>query len=1383
MLSMDDLLGVSPAIAALRAEIEQLLERGQRRRLPPLLLQGETGTGKGLLAGLIHRCGPRSNGPFVDVSCAAIPDALLEAELFGFERGAFTDARHAKPGLLHAAHRGTFFLDEVALLSEGLQAKLLKVMEEQTVRRLGATRADSVDVQVIAASNDDLAAAARTGRFRSDLYHRLAVVTLALPPLRERPEDILLLAEHFLARTCADYALQPPRRLAPDARAALQNYRWPGNVRELANVIERAVLLAEGSTISAPMLRLPPNSTTGPPMARPDAQSDSFDDRVASVEREQLLSALNDTRWNISLAAIRLGISRNRLRYRIERLGLRAARDLLDRERRPAHRDEPTTPPAPGEPPASAATVAGLLKERRHLALLRAELAPLDTTGPLPDSARVISMIAEKIRSFGGHVHELSDLSVVGTFGLEPVENAPNSAAFAALAIQKAAERARWVDAQVPGVKIAIHAAQLMVARVNGIARIDLEEERATQVALSALSEITQAHGILVSAAAAPFLERRFELSREHSLRDSAAPHYRLMRLESTGFGLGALTLAPFVGRQRELAVVDDQFAQVERHHGQIVAVVGEPGVGKSRFAYELTLTDRIRGWKVLSCRAVSYGVSTPSLPVIELLKGHFQIDDTDTPLQIREKVTRKITHPDNRLEPHLPAFFALLDVLGEDPLWLALEPLQRRQRTIAAVNQVLLQESLDRPLLVIFEDLHWIDTETQGLLDSLAEILPAERVLLLVTYRPEYQHRWASKTYYTQLRLDSLPAESTAELLGALLGPDLGLAPLKQMLVKRGNPFFLEETLRTLVETGALTGARAAYLLTRPVEALQIPATVQTILAARIDRLPPEEKRLLQTASVIGKDVSYAILKAVAEQPEEKLQQGLSHLQEAEFLYETHVFPDLKHTFKHALTHEVSYGSLLEERRRQLHAHIVVAIERLYADRLSEHVERLAHHASRGQLWDKAARYCRRAGNRALDRSALREALAYFDQARAALRELPANRELTEQHIDLCFDQYNALWPLGELARVVEIQGEARAMAEMLGDQRRLGRVLCILSHIYGLFGENARATEAAERAHAVAEEIGEIGLRIIANYWLGHVAWFAGNPRSAAEPLRAVISLSKNAAPGERSGMGRLPAVLARYVLAMAMADVGEFAGASAVGEEGLRIAQTAGYPSAEMFARWGLGYTHLRRGDFAAATGVLEPSLALCREMEFRVPFPFVAASLGAAYVWSGRAAAGVGLLEEAVEAVEAMQIPGASSWVVPFLAEAYLVLGRIADAREQAERAVALVRAHQARGWEAMCLKLLGDVHAHEAVAADQVAAEGAVDTYRQALARATEFGLRPLVAHCHFALCKLYVNTHQQEEATQHLNAATTLYREMGMLSWLEQADAGMKGLV
>ena len=343
--------------------------------------------------------------------------------------------------------------------------------------------------------------------------------------------------------------------------------------------------------------------------------------------------------------------------------------------------------------------------------------------------------------------------------------------------------------------------------------------------------------------------------------------------------------------------------------------------MGKSRLIYEFTHSHRVQDWLILEASSVSYGKATSYLPVIDLLKGYFKIGDRDDHREMRAKVLGRVLGLDRALEPLLPPLLALLDVPVEDPAWQNLDPPQRRQRTLDAVKRLLLRESQVQPLLVVFEDLHWIDGETQALLDSLVESLGSARLLLLVNYRPEYEHRWGSKTAYSQLRLDSLPAESAAELLAALLGPDPGLAPLTQMLVKRGNPFFLEETVRTLVETGALAGERGAYRLTRPVEALQVPATVQTILAARIDRLPPEEKRLLQAASVIGKDVPYALLAAIAEQPEEALRRGLAHLQEAEFLHETQLFPDLEYTFKHALTHEVAYAGLLGERRRDLHA------------------------------------------------------------------------------------------------------------------------------------------------------------------------------------------------------------------------------------------------------------------------------------------------------------------------------------------------------------------------------------------------------------------------------------------------------------------------------
>src|SRR5258706_6114498 len=251
-----DLIGDSPSIEAIRERVARLLQRqGDLRRLPPVLIDGETGTGKGLLARLIHKAGPRPDGPFVDVNCAAIPETLLESEMFGFERGAFTDARRAKPGLLQTAHRGTMFLDEVGLLSEGLQAKLLKVLEERSVRRLGSTRDEPIDVWILTATNENLKTAIQGRRFREDLYHRLAVLTLLLPPLRERGGAILMLPQHYLGRACNDYGVSA-KTLAADAQAALRAYPWPGNVREGANLMERVALLSSEPVVTADALGL-----------------------------------------------------------------------------------------------------------------------------------------------------------------------------------------------------------------------------------------------------------------------------------------------------------------------------------------------------------------------------------------------------------------------------------------------------------------------------------------------------------------------------------------------------------------------------------------------------------------------------------------------------------------------------------------------------------------------------------------------------------------------------------------------------------------------------------------------------------------------------------------------------------------------------------------------------------------------------------------------------------------------------------------------------------------------------------------------------------------------------------------------------------------------
>jgi tetratricopeptide (TPR) repeat protein len=552
------------------------------------------------------------------------------------------------------------------------------------------------------------------------------------------------------------------------------------------------------------------------------------------------------------------------------------------------------------------------------------------------------------------------------------------------------------------------------------------------------------------------------------------------------------------------------------------------------------------------------------------------------------------------------------------------------------------------------------------------------------------------------------------------------------------------------------------------------VPATVQTILAARIDRLAPEEKRLLQAAAVIGKTVRHALLAAIVDLPQETLRRGLAQVQEAELLYETQLVEDQEYTFKHALTHEVTYGSLLQDRRRQLHANIVAACERLYADRISEHIERLAHHALRGRLWDKAVAYSRQAGARALSRSALRPALAHFERARAALDKLPENRERTEQRIDLCLEQRSALLPLGEFARVGEILDEARTLAERLQDQRRLGWVLAYEANLHNILGEHALAAIAGDGACNIGEAVGDHALRIGASHYLAQALQFT-DPRRAAEILRAAVILLEDTPLREPFPFAALPGgPILRYALAHVLADLGEFGEAISSGQEGLRIAEAASHLYSEVWARYGLGYAHLLRGDFETASEVLQKSLALCRAMENRLALPSVALCLGCAYLWCGRVTDAVPLLEEVVEAITAVKM-GRRSWIFTFVAQAYLVLGRITEARELALEVLAVARTHQQRHVEAVGLKLLGDVHAQE-----PSEAKLAGETYRHALMLASDLGLRPLVAHCHLALGKLHIRTGLREQARAHLAAAMTLYREMDMRFWLDQAQAELR---
>jgi transcriptional regulator with AAA-type ATPase domain/tetratricopeptide (TPR) repeat protein len=1338
-----ELLGESPAIEAAREAIRRLLSRPFSARRPPaILLEGETGTGKGLVAGVLHRAGPRAARPFVPLNCAAIPETLLESELFGHERGAFTDARRAKPGLFQTAHQGTIFLDEVGLLPEALQAKLLTVIEERAVRRLGGTHPEPADAWIISATNADLQVAIRDRRFREDLYHRLAVLTLRLPPLRERGRDVILLAEHLLARVCADYGL-PPKTLAPAAQEHLLAHPWPGNVRELSNVLERVALLTDGTVVTADVLELPAPVREEPAPAPAAPTATSLDDAL----RGHLQTVLVQTGWNISRTASVLGITRNTVRARIEKLGLRQGAPAASGGRRAAGGIGPARAREARPAAAVAAPPTAIRWESRRVTLLRAVLEWSDR-GPALD------VVVDKLKSFGARIDELSPTSIGAVFGVEPVEDAPRRAAHAAMAMQNAAARGR--DGEPFTVTTAIHVAQVQVGHVGGDLQIDAVAKRIEWMVLDPLLAAARRGSIVASPAAAPFLARRFTLERRETA--SQALHY-LRGREGPGLGLEG-EMAGFVGRRQELDLLDSRLGSARAGRGQIVGIVGEAGIGKSRLLYEFRQT--LRGEPVIYVEGhcFSYGTSTPYLPVLEIVRAACLIRETDGPAAVTDKLRRSLQHLGIEAEGALPYLLRFLGIReGTEALDVA-RPDGIQIRTTQILRQMCIEAGRRRPLIIALEDIHWLDASSEALAE-MVKTLEGVSLLLIVTYRPGYWPQSLERSHLTQIALQPLSPEDSRSVLGGFLPRERLADPVCERIVSKaeGNPLFLEELARTVREQGG------------PSDEITVPDTVEEVLRARINRLPDRERGLLQSAAVIGKTIPVEVLSALSGVREADLRAMLNRLRAADFLYE--VGPEGQYSFKHALTHEVAYGGIPPSERRGLHARIVAVIEQINPERLTDHVERLALHSTKGELWDKALEYVHRAGMKAAEHSAHRQAVAYFEQALEILARQPRSREMAERAIDLRLDFRNSLHALGDLERILEHLREAETLATALDDRRRLGQVFAFMSQYFRLTGDPDRAIESGEKALDIARWQPNSTLWIVANMFLGTAHGAVGNYRKAAEILsRTVASMPEQMVHNNWSVNGLLP-VFTRTYLVLFLAELGEFGTGLERAEEALGAARAADQPYSLIFACGGAGTLYLVKGEIDRAIEVLEHGLSLCRTLNLPVALPLLASSLGPAYALAGRSSDAVLLLEQAVDQARAMKRAGGHALLLLQLGEAYRLGGRVTDASVIAQHALDLARTHKERGHEAYALHLLAEI-----AAPGPGGGHGDAEAlYGEALGLAEELSMRPLAARCHLGLGRLHARMARPPLAATHLAAAVAGLTSLGMSYWLAEAQS------
>ena len=1011
-----------------------------------------------------------------------------------------------------------------------------------------------------------------------------------------------------------------------------------------------------------------------------------------------------------------------------------------------------------------------------------------------PEEARhlldpVLDRMMAAVHQYEGTVNQVMGDGIMALFGA-PLAHEDHAvrACYAALRMQEAVQHYATEVQRTHGVplhmRVGLNAGEVVVRSIGSDLHMDYTAVGQTTHLAARMEQMAMPGSILITPAVLGLVEGFVQVKAlgampVRGLRDPVEVY------EVTGAGMvrsrlqaaAARGLTRFVGRQQELEALQQALAQAQAGQGQVAALVGEAGVGKSRLVYEVVHSHRTQGWLVLASASVSYGKATPYFPLIDLLKRYCHVEERDDPRTIHAKVTGQLLTLDETLHGTIPAMLALLAALPADSPFLTLDPLQRRQRTLDGLKRLLLRESQVQPLLLVCEDLHWIDTETQALLDSLVESLPTARLLLLVNYRPEYQHGWGSKTYYRQLRLDPLPPASTDEFLQALLGDDPSLAPLTPLLIARtgGNPFFLEESVRTLVETGMLGGASGAYRLAQALASLQMPATVQAVLAARIDRLSPAEKHVLQTAAVIGTEVPLPLVQAIAELPEADLYRDLAHLQAAEFLYETRLFPERAFTFKHALTHEVAYNGLLQERRRVLHGRIVEHLAALSAERQAEQVERLAHHAVRGEIWDKAVTYCQQAAARAMAGSAYREAVGYFEQALAALAQLPERRDTLAQAIDLRCDLRNALLPLDEHARILDSLRMAETLAEQLGDDQRRGRVagqLCL--SLLGM-DEYAHAMAAGQRALALATSSGALDILVPAQTALAMVYMYSGGFREALDVAQRAVAALTGTLRYAHFGRIFLPGVSARCYAAACLVELGEVTVGCSVGEDAVRLAEEVEHSYSMALALWFVGILRLRQRDIQTAIPALERGLALCQSANIPLHVPLFTASLGAAYALAGRGVEARPLLDQTLEHVATGSRFYYNAHVLIELCEALLLVSRVEDAGVLVSHLLDLSRTHTGRGYQAHAYRLLGEVARHgEPLDVNQAAAH-----YRQSLVLAEDLGMRPLQAHCHRGLGMLYATSGQPELARAELSTAIAMYQSMDMTFWLPQTGTAL----
>ena len=988
------------------------------------------------------------------------------------------------------------------------------------------------------------------------------------------------------------------------------------------------------------------------------------------------------------------------------------------------------------------------LGERKHVTVLFADIRGstelidgLDPEQALEIIAPILKSIMDAVHQHDGFVNQTRGDGVMALFGAPiATEDHAVQACRAAIAIRDNIRDLNATSQRAVEVRIGINSGQVVIHSIGNNLAMNYDAV-GQSVHLAARMEALAEPGQIMLTADTFQLAKGFVSARSlgaAKVKGVSAPvgTYELvaMRLRTRWQARSSGGLSPLTGRQRELARLKQAMDGTASGRGDAFTILGAAGIGKSRLVHEF-LAGLPDEWLVFEAACTAQRMNSSYFPVSALMRAIFRVDVADTPDAAANRVRSQMARFDPRMMVHLPAILSLLDLKVEGKAWSALEPLERRNKIVEAIKALVLYQERFTPLVIVIEDVHWIDAETRFVLNNLIDAIGTARVLVVATQRPERLWTHGSGGHLT---LEPLSAADGDRLLVSLLGEDGSLRQMRQRVLDhaQGNPLFVEELARSLRETNVVVGESGKYRVRSGSSAIEIPETIHSVLASRIDLLAPATKSLLQMAAVVGRDVPLSVLSGMAGAEPDDLMERLQVLETADFLRRIETTGSIEYAFKHELTRDVTYGMMLLSVRRYLHARAIEVIEQRFPDRLDEHIDRLADHAFAAELWQKAIPYQLRSCQRAIRRGANHDAVAIYERGLETLSHWPESRKRAIAEIDFHLTVVTALEPLGMHRRIAEALRLAGRLAEGFGEPWRIAAVNCQLTVALWRLGCHAEAMAAARLAISMAERVGEPSLTFAALHNIGIIHHETGDFETSLAYHEKCLAMETPEIDRKRAGWAALPSVTLRTFMADSLIDLGDLARAEQLAEEASRLADAANHVYSHANINHVLGRLRIAQGRAEEALAVLRKSWQSCLDLDMKQMYPIFAARLGEAHLALGDIEAALAILA-VPEQLDVPLAEHAFGWRYLFLAQgtALLAAGQADDARRVAERALALAQERGEPPQSAYARKLLGDV----ARAGGKSNAALATRHYEEALALAEQCAMRPLVRLCREAL--------------------------------------------